>query len=64
MVLKVKQNEFNKKKQRINDTVLIVINRSDILEFLHLRSWRNLLQEGVKIKFEEEDRVWITNAGT
>jgi hypothetical protein len=52
MVLKVKSNEFNKKKQKINDTVLTVINRSDILEFLHLRSWRILLQEGVKIKFE------------
>jgi hypothetical protein len=50
---------MNNKKKKIFDTVLSVTNREDILEFLHLRSWRILLEEGVKIRFEEEDRVWV-----
>ena len=43
MVLKLKSNQVNEKKQLLNDVVLSVMNRTDILEFIHLRCSKKLM---------------------
>lgn len=59
-MLKVKPHQYNSKKVLINDTLLSVMNRTEIIAFLHMRAWRVLVENGVKLKFEEEDRVFVT----